>query len=241
MTPMSNEAQFLSLPDLLDLLSRAQEAKAPVSLRSNGSNRLLGDLHLRGMEAGVALHLLGAKRRDHLPPEGGRVTVSLVLGSEVISFETTVLSPIVANEGDTLFPPIMRVAWPMEGARFQHRQDLRVASPVHRPLDATLRLGSGTTISAQVVNLTETGVGLALNGMLKETLPLQASVDMVLPDGSPLRCEGVIRHLTFREGETHYVRLGLVLADASNEALKRFLQARRTDYLQDLRKPGRKG
>lgn len=238
---MTQETQFLPLSDLLALLSRAQEAKAAMSLRSSHSNRLLGDLHLRGMEAGVALHLMGAKRRDHLPATGSPVTVSLILGEEVITFETAILEPIIANEGDTLFPPIIRLAWPTDGARFQHRHDLRVASPVHRPLDATLRLHSGTTISAQVVNLTETGVGLALNGMFTETLPLQASVDMVMPDGSPMQCEGVIRHITFREGETHFVRLGLVLHDTANEALKRFLQARRTDYSQDLRKPGRQG
>lgn len=236
---MTHGPQDLPLPELLALLSRAQEAKAPVSLRSTGSNRLLGDLHLRGLEAGTALHLMGAKRRDHLPETGKDVTVSLVLGDEVISFETTVLEPIVATEGDTLFPPIVRVAWPTGGARFQQRHDLRVASPVHRPLEATLRFANGNAMPAQVVNLTETGVGLALKGMFKETLPLEASVDMEMPDGSSIRCEGVIRHLTLREGDTHFVRLGLVVQGHANEALKRFLQARRTDYSQDLKRAGR--
>jgi c-di-GMP-binding flagellar brake protein YcgR len=238
---MTSETQFLPLPDLLALLKQAKEAKAPMSLRMGGSNRLLGDLRLGGMEQGIALHLQGAKRRDHLPDLGSLAAISLVYGEEVISFETTVLAPIIASEGDTHFPPVLRVAWPKEGARFQHRQDLRVASPVHRPLDATLRLDTGREVSAQVVNLTETGIGLALNGMLEESLPLKASVDMVMPDGSALHCDGVIRHVTFREGETHFVRLGLVLEEAANETLKRFLQARRTDYSQGLRKAGRQG
>lgn len=234
-----SDTQTLSLSELMDLLVRAQTAKAPVSLRCYGSNRLLGDLHLRGMEAGAALHLMGAKRRDQLPEPGGAVTASLILGDEVVSFEAMLLEPIVATEGDTLFPPILRIGWPSGGARFQKRRDLRVASPLHRPLDATLRLPSGTQIPVQIVNFTETGMGLAMDTEFRETLPMAARIEAVLPGGEDLRCEGQVRHLTVRPGEPHPVRLGLVLSGETSEPVRRFLQNRRTDLSQDLRRSGR--
>ncbi len=236
---MGDDVQYLSLDELMDLVRRAQDAKAPVSLRGHGSNRLLGDLHLRGMEAGRALHLMGAKRRDHLPQPGSAVTASLIIGDEVVSFEALVLEPIVASEGDTLFPPILRIGWPADGARFQNRRDVRVASPLNRALDATVCLPSGTRVPALILNLTETGMGLAMDGEFRETLPMRARVEATLPGGGDLGCEGEIRSLTVVTGEIHPIRLGLVMLGPPTEALKRFLQNRRTDLSQDLKRGGR--
>lgn len=230
----------LSLLELMAFLQRAQSAKASVSLRSMGSNRLLGDLHLRGMEAGTALHLMGAKRRDHLPEAGGAVTASMVLGDEVVSFDALVLEPIVATEGDTLFPPIVRIGWPSEGARFQNRKDVRVASPVHRSLDATVQLPSGVRVPAHLVNLTETGMGLALHGEFRETIPLSVTVEAQLPGGGAWTGHGEIRHVTVLEGQEPLpVRLGVVLSGEPDEILRRFLQNRRTDFSEDFKRPGR--
>lgn len=230
----------LSLSELMAFLQKAQSAKASVSLRPVGSNRILGDLHLRGMEAGNSLHLLGAKRRDHLPAAGSAVTVSLLLEDEVVSFEALVLEPIVATEGDTLFPPIVRVGWPSEGARFQNRSDLRVASPIHRSLEASVTLASGERLRAHIVNLTETGMGLAMAGDFRETIPMTVTVEAQLPGGDAWTGHGQIRHVSLLEGaEPLPVRLGLVLDGEPSEALKRFLQNRRTDVSEDFKKLGR--
>ncbi len=93
-----SEPIFPSDEELESMLREAKELKASVSLRAMGTNRMLGDLRLAGLEPGQAMHLMGAKRRDQLPEEGTMVTLSIILGDQVVSLDSPVLSPLVAAE-----------------------------------------------------------------------------------------------------------------------------------------------
>jgi PilZ domain len=219
------------------LLRQAQDAKASASLRAQGSLKMLGDLHIRGMEPGTALHLIGVKHRDHVPEPGSFVEVSILLGDDVIAIEAPMLESLVSPEGDTQFPPILRVGWPEHGVRFHRRQDVRVAAPSQTPLKARLHVG-GRDLDALLLNLTETGMGLALDEILLLDLHADVEIDTDLPGGTHLHCPGEVRHLTYLEGDAHPTRLGVVLhprMEADLEPLRRFIQIRRTDRSEQLR------
>ena len=66
---------FPSHEELETILREAKELRASVSLRADGTNRMLGDLHFSGIQPGVAIHLSGAKRRDQMPEEGTIVAI----------------------------------------------------------------------------------------------------------------------------------------------------------------------
>ena len=110
-----SEQIFPSDEELETLLREAKNLKASVSLRAMGTNRMMGDLHLAGLEPGVAMHLMGAKRRDQLPEEGTMVALSIILGDQVVSLDSPLLAPLEAVEGDTMIPPVLRIAWPTRG------------------------------------------------------------------------------------------------------------------------------
>jgi len=220
-----------------ELLRRALKAKAHASLRAEGSVRTLGDLQFRGVEGERCLHLSGAKRRDQILPPGSPVILTVLLDDQVLSVRTRMLEPILASEGDTLFPPVLRIEWPSQRIQVHQRRDVRVATPELPPLRATL-LVEGKRLVAELLNLTETGMGLGLAEAPELGLHTQVEVETTLPGGFDFRTTGDVRHVEEVEGGPLPVRLGLVLGcmtQQAREALRRFIQARRTDLSEALR------
>jgi c-di-GMP-binding flagellar brake protein YcgR len=221
-------ASILSAPVLEQFLIQARLTRAVVSLRLRGVNsRLLGDLHIHHLRPGSGLQLSGLHARDTVPAEGTPVTLTVLLGEEVLTLESHLLAPLQGDEGATL----LHLAWPLEPARLHHRRDVRVAAPDQAPL--RVRVGmDGRDFDALLVNLTETGVGLAFEESLMVELHAAVDIDAELPDGAMLRCPGEVRHLTYLEGQDYPTRLGVVLHPLPGtdlEPIHRFIQTRRTD------------
>lgn len=219
---------FLSASVLEQFLIQARLTKAVASLRLHGPNsRLLGDLHLHAFRAGTTLELAGLHTRDSVPVEGTPVTLTILLGDEVLTLESILLPPAL-DEGA---PTLLKLNWPSEPARLHARRDVRVAGPDQVPLKVRVGL-EGRQVDALLVNLTETGVGLAFDRPLLVDLHTSVDIDAELPDGALLRCPGEVRHLTYLEGQDFPTRLGVVLQpepDTDLEPMRRFIQARRTD------------
>ncbi len=228
------QASFLSAPVLEQFLIQARLTGAVASLRLQGANaRLLGDLRLHAFRPGSALELSGLHNRDAVPEEGTPVTLTLLLGDEVLTLESILLAP----EGEGGEGTLLRLDWPRESARLQRRRDVRVAAPEQSPLKVRVGLGD-RILDGLLVNLTETGVGLALEEALIVELHAIVEIDATLPDGTQLRCPGEVRHLTYLEGQDYPTRLGVVLLprpDTDLEPIHRFIQARRTDRSQSFR------
>ena len=234
-----SEPIFPSDEELETMLREAKDLKASLSLRAMGTNRMLGDLRLAGIEPGVAMHLTGAKRRDQLPEEGTMVTLSIILGDQVVSLDSPVLAPLVAAEGDTMFPPVLRIAWPTRGIELKRRRDMRMASADQAPLVGTLK-ALDQSWEVKVLNLTETGMGLALPASANLPLRQKVQVQTTLPGGALFSCHGEIRHLMHMEGALLPTRAGVVFwgqPGEGQEDLRRFIQDRRTDRSQSLREP----
>ncbi|WP_243382913.1 PilZ domain-containing protein [Geothrix alkalitolerans] len=224
----------LSAPVLEQFLIQARLTKAVASLRLQGiSSRLLGDLRLHSFRPGSTLELSGLHARDARPAEGTAVTLTVLLGEEVLTLDSILLAPLQDEAGD----PLLRLDWPHESAQLHRRRDMRVAAPEQAPLKVRVGLG-GRTLDALLVNLTETGVGLALDEPLMVDLHAPVEIDAKLPDGSVLHCPGEVRHLAYLEGQDYPTRLGVVLhpgPDMDLEPIHRFIQARRTDRSQGFR------
>jgi hypothetical protein len=233
-----DEKTGLSGHELEALLQQAKTECAYASIRAVGSPRMLGDLQVRGLESGKAVQLMGVKRREQFPAAGTEVILSILLGDEVISSRTSLLDPIVFAEGDTMFPPVLRVAWPSQAIQTHRRHEVRVATPDLPPLDATLEL-DGKRIQAHLLNLTETGMGLGLSQKLTVPMKTRVEVETTLPGGDLIRTPGEIRHAEVVENEPLPMRLGIVLGsltDQVRDALHRFIQARRMDRSEEMRK-----
>jgi hypothetical protein len=201
---------------------------------------MLGDLQLRGIEPGIALHLLGAKRREQLPDPGTAVTLSILLGEEVLSLCSVLLEPLVAAEGDTLFPPVLRVAWPTEAIAFHHRACVRVAAPDQAPLEATVR-AEGFSVPGRILNLSESGLGLGLVEAPWIRAGLCLDVEAALPGVGAVHLPGEVRFITLLEGNEMPLRVGVLLGKVSTddlECLRRFVQNRRTDRSESFRHGG---
>ena len=224
---MTNESA-LSAPVLEQFLIQARLTKAVASLRLQKANsRLLGDLRVHSFRAGTTLWLSGLHARDLVPSEGTPVTLTVLLGDEVLSLESTLLAPVQDDDGHTL----LHLSWPQEPAQLHRRRDMRVAGPDQSPLKVRVRLGD-RQLDALLVNLTETGVGLAFEESLLVDLHAAVEIDAELPDGAILHCPGEVRHLNFLEGQDYPTRLGIVLHPLPGtdlEPIHRFIQARRTD------------
>lgn len=224
----------LSAPVLEQFLIQARLTGAVASLRLQTANsRLLGDLRLHAFRPGSTLDLSGIHPRDAMPAEGTPVTLTVLLGEEVLTLESILLPPLPDEGGGTL----LRLDWPHEPAQLHRRRDMRVAAPAQSPLKVRVRLG-GRTLEALLVNLTETGVGLALEEALMVDLHASVDIDAQLPDGSELHCPGEVRHLAYLEGQDYPTRLGVVLVpgpEVDLEPIHRFIQARRTDRSQGFR------
>jgi hypothetical protein len=227
-------ASFLSAPVLEQFLIQARLTRAVASLRLQGArSRLLGDLRVHASVPGAVLELSGLHVRDAVPAAGRPVTLTILLGEEVLTLESVLLQPLPDGAGSFL----LRLDWPQEPARLHHRRDVRVAAPEQSPLKARVGL-QGRQLDALLVNLTETGVGLAFQEALMVELHATVDIDAQLPDGAVLCCPGEVRHLTYLEGQTYPMRLGVVLhpeRDADLEPIHRFIQARRTDRSQSFR------
>lgn len=226
--------QRLNDSDIHTLLRSAQVQHAPASLRAHGSHRMLGDLQLREIEPGQALQITGAKRRDHLPEAGTHMTLTLLMGEDVVSFDAPFLAPLYM-EGD--LAPILRVGWPSEGIQRHPRRQIRVAAPQQTPLAAKVRVDR-QEFEGLLVNLTEAGLGLAVKEVLVLEFHTQVKVETTLPDGSAFNCEGEVRHFTHLEDDSYPTRFGLSILKASEpdlENLRTFIQVRRTDRSESLR------
>ncbi len=230
MTPGSS----LSAHVLEQFLIQSKATHAVASLRLQGAPpRLLGDLRIHGFRPGSVLELSGLRVREAVPAEGTPVTLTVILGEEVLSLESVLLAPL--QEAGA--PSVLRLAWPTDTARLHPRRDMRVAAPDQAPLRARVDL-AGRRLDALLVNLTETGVGLAFRETLLVDLHASIDIDADLPDGAILRCPGEVRHLTVLDGQDYPTRLGVVLhprADTNLEPMHRFIQARRADRSQTLR------
>jgi len=224
----------LSAPVLEQFLIQARLTGAVASLRlQTASSRLLGDLRIHAFRPGSTLELSGLHARDAVPAEGTPVTLTVLLGEEVLTLESLLLPPLLDDSGDTL----LRLDWPHESAQLHRRRDMRVAAPDQSPLKVRVGLG-GRILDALLVNLTETGVGLALEEALIVDLHASVEIDAKLPDGSVLHCPGEVRHLAYLEGQEYPTRLGVVLNPTPGmdlEPIHRFIQARRTDRSQGFR------
>ena len=221
-------ASLLTASVLEQFLIQARATKAVASLRlQSASSRLLGDLRLQAFRPGSTLELSGLHARDSVPSEGMPVTLTILLGDDVLTLESLLLPPTQDPLGNT----VLRLDWPHESARLHHRRDMRVAAPDQSPLKVRVGLGD-RQYDALLVNLTETGVGLALEESLMVDLHTTVEIDAELPDGTVLRCPAEVKHLTYLEGQDYPTRLGLVLTPAPGtdlEPIHRFIQARRTD------------
>lgn len=226
-------ASLLSPPVLEQFLIQARLTSAVASLRLQGAPaRLLGDLKIQAFRVGESLDLGGLHKRDSVPMAGIPVTLTVLMGEEVLTLESTLMAPVQAG-GLTL----LRLHWPQAGARLHRRRDIRVAAPDQSPLKALVTLG-GQELEAMLVNLTESGVGLALKESLMVELHAQVEIFAELPDGTVLRCPGEVRHLTYLEGYEYPTRLGVVLraqTDTDLAPIHRFIQTRRTDRSQGFR------
>jgi hypothetical protein len=215
--------------DLETLLNRVRNAQSSASLRVDGSSRMLGQLQVRGLEPGGAIQLGGAKSRDRMPPVGTAVTISFLLEQEVLSIRSVLLEPLAAGRGGRQQPRVLRVAWPTLPLEWHHRDEVRVATPELPPLRATL-IVQGQKVSAELLNLTETGLGLGLKKVPPFPLQGEMQVDTLLPGGIPLHLVGDVRHSGRLDNDPLPVRLGLVLRTLppeARESLRRMIQARR--------------
>lgn len=218
------------------LLVKAMDSLSAVSLRADGSVRMLGQLRVCELEPGVALQLQGAKHRDQLPPEGTAVTLSLILGDEAVSIQTLMLAPLPVPAGRN-YPPILRAAWPGQVLEFHRREDVRVASVDLPSLAATL-VHRGRRYPAKVLNLTEMGMGLGLAEAVGFQPQDRVEVETCLPGGAPFRVQGDVRHFEVLEEAELPTRVGLILLTLPEEgkaALARLIQARRMYLSQGLR------
>ena len=114
-----------------------------------------------------------------------------------------------------------------------------MATPDLEPLEATVAYGAWK-LQGQLLNLTETGMGLGLRERVAIGLHAHVEVTAVLPlpGGQPFQATGEVRHVEFVAEEAMPTRLGLVLGcmtDATREALRSFIQARRADRSEVLR------
>jgi hypothetical protein len=219
---------ILSAPVLEQFLLQSQFTRATASLRLHDANaRLVGDLHIHNLRPGAHLALSGLHTRDTVPPTGTLVTLTVLLGEEVLTLESSLLPPLQDAQGATQ----LVLAWPQESAHLHHRRDVRVAGPDQSPLQAQVEL-NGQHLEALLVNLTETGVGLALQESLLVELHAVVQIEADLPGDIRLSCPGEVRHLTYLEGQPYPTRLGVVLTPlpaTDLEPIHRFIQARRTD------------
>jgi hypothetical protein len=223
------ELRPVNQEELEALLNRVRTTQGSASLRVDGTNRIIGHLQVRGVEGGTAIQLGGVKYRDRLPAPGTAVTLSFLLDQEVVALRTVLLEPLAAGAGGRQQPRVLRAAWPIRPLECHHRDEVRVATPDLPSLGATLS-AQGKQVRAELLNLTETGLGLGLKKAPPFPLQGEMQVDTQLPGGALLHLVGDVRHSGRLEGDPLPVRVGLVLLGLPaevRESLRRMIQARR--------------
>ncbi len=133
----------------------------------------------------------------------------------MVSLRTELLEPLAA-EGERHPARLLRAAWPTRPLEWHRRDEVRVATPDLPPLGATLRV-LGQAWPAELLNLTETGVGLGLRQAPPFALQGEVQVDTLLPGGMALHLVGDVRHSGRLDGDPLPVRLGLVLRGLPGE------------------------
>ncbi len=229
--------QITDAEELDALFQKARLERASASLRVVGSFRLLGDLQVCGYEGRTAIHLSGAKLRDQLPARGTSVTVSILLGDEIVSMQCCLLDALQAEEGETYFPPVLRVGWPLADLEVHRRDDIRCGTPETKPLKVVMDY-KDRRFDAKLFSLTETGMGIGIYEKIHMDLHSQVEVRTELPGGLCIQSTGSVRHLEWLDEDPAPTRLGLVLGcmtEQARESLRRFIQARRTDRSDKLR------
>jgi hypothetical protein len=232
-----SELRTLTETELVALLGEASATQAAASLRPDGTVRMLGQLRVGALEPGQALQLHGAKHRDQLPAAEAPVTLSLILGDQAISIHTRMLAPVAVPAQDPVPAPVLRVAWPSQALEFHHREEVRVASVDLPSLEATL-VYQGQHHWAEILNLTELGLGLGLRDNLRFQPHDRVAVITALPGGQPFQLTAEVRHFECLEEDPLPVRVGLILLATPSgvrEDLRRLIQARRMFFSQDLR------
>lgn len=228
-----SELRTLTETELQALLEEALAMRAAASLRAQHAVRMLGQLHVARLEPGEAIWFEGAKHRDHLPPVGTPVILSLILGDQAVSCPTVVLE----SREDAPNPPLLRTAWPTQPLEFHKREEVRVATPSMPPLEGTL-IHQGRRLAVKLLNLTETGMGVGLEAVEHFEPMEQLEVETHLPGGEPFRVLAEVRHFELLEADSLPTRIGLVLVDlppAIQVSLRSLIQARRMYLSQDLR------
>jgi hypothetical protein len=223
----------ISITVLERFLIQARLTGAQASLRLEGPHaRIFGDLHIHAIRSGGEISLSGLHRRDSVPDPGTPVSLTVLLGEEVLTMHATLIAPTVEGDGT-----ILHLSWPQVPAQIHPRRQVRVAAPAQNPLKAKVGLGT-RVLEALLMNLTETGVGLAFQEALMLDLHTTLEIDAELPDGTALHCPGEVCHLTYLEGHDYPTRLGVMLRPTPTTDLGpmlQFIQARRTDRSQSLR------
>jgi len=156
---------------------------------------------------------------------------------EVVAMRTVLLEPLDIGSGGRQRPRVLRAAWPTLPLEWHHRDEVRVATPDLPPLRATL-LVQGHRIAAELLNLTETGLGLGLKQVPPFALQGEMQVDTLLPGGMALHLVGDVRHSGQLDDDPLPVRVGLVLRDLPpevRESLRRMIQARRIILSESIR------
>ena len=86
-------------------------------------------------------------------------------------------------------PYLLYPQYPQQKAHLHRRRDMRVAGPDQSPLKVQVTLGD-RKLEALLVNLTETGVGLAFEEAVMVDLHAAVEIDAELPDGAILTAYG---------------------------------------------------
>lgn len=215
---------------LADLLRRAESLQASATLRQVGSSRILGDLQVLSLEAPDAVVLTWDNGREQAPASGSEVILSVVVGDELHTLRTRLLTAV---------QPHLRVAWPSELLESGARAQLRVAAPDQSPLNAKLCQGDACR-DALLLRLTESGMRLAVDGHVDVTTGAPVLVETALPGGRTVEVACRVQGVFSDSKEALPLRLDLVYASLVpdvQEALQRFIQARRTDRSEILRHP----
>ena len=90
----------------------ARASAAPVSLRLDGSPRILAGLRVCATEPEREWILSGANSRDRVPPEGTLVQAVIRMEERNLTFQARVLGCRWESSGTTGARPMIRLGWP---------------------------------------------------------------------------------------------------------------------------------
>lgn len=210
-----------------DLLQTALASQAPVTVRAIGACHVIQGLKICGLEDGLSISLdVGTGPMPFLTL-GASVAISFILEDQVVSARAVVQKAPLSGS------PLLVVAWPSPFLEFHTLREVRVTVSGEPPLIALLEMGGRSQV-AEVLNLTEHGLGLGLQEPVSLGLNLRLTVDVELPGGSLIHAQGCVRHFERLDGDRLPMRIGLLfegLPDFCREALHQFMQEYRGQEL----------